>query len=338
MELALSSAAAPGATLAVLRAACARRGLPALELVAGDGHGVGPDAGDADAGAGTPAAPRIAVYRTEDAAEALSGAALAIAVRTGAAIALVAEVGDDEATSAAILATARRHAAAGTRLLLTHGSDPAAARRLRRLAEADPAGALGLAWDADPEDPRLLQHAAEVLEAAGPHLCHVRLTGAGPEATRQEGRGVGALLRRLALVRYDGTLALAPSSPAYHYIWSAWLSRRRGWGCGSAGGGQTTTDLVRLEADDAAAGDDPAATAAPRTALDIRPVEPRFRFETIMGAYEALPAGGILDLTVDHDPRCMYYTLRATRGEAAFGFDYLESGPDVWRVEVRRRA
>jgi uncharacterized protein (DUF2249 family) len=331
MELALSSAAAPDATLTELRAACARRGIPALELVAGDLHRVGPVAEDAADDAGTATAPRIAVYRTEDAAEALSGAAVAIAARTGAAIALAAAVGDDEATTAALLATARRHAAAGTRLLLTHGSDPAVARRLRRLVEAAPAGALGLAWDADPEDPRLLQHAAEVLEAAGPHLRHVRLTGAGPEAARQEGRGVGALLRRLALIRYDGTLALAPSSAAYHYIWSAWLSRRRGWGCGSAGGGKTTPDLVRLEPEEAT-------VAEPRTALDIRPVEPRFRFETIMDAYEALPTGGILDLTVDHDPRCMYYTLRATRGEAAFGFDYLESGPDVWRVEVRRRA
>ena len=31
--------------------------------------------------------------------------------------------------------------------------------------------------------------------------------------------------------------------------------------------------------------------------LDVRPVEPKDRFETIMGAFEALPAGGTLDLT-----------------------------------------
>jgi uncharacterized protein (DUF2249 family) len=72
-----------------------------------------------------------------------------------------------------------------------------------------------------------------------------------------------------------------------------------------------------------------------RTILDVRGVEPKDRFTTIMGAYDALPAGGALDLTVDHDPRCMYYTLRATRPEE-FEFRYLESGPDVWRVEVTR--
>jgi uncharacterized protein (DUF2249 family) len=76
---------------------------------------------------------------------------------------------------------------------------------------------------------------------------------------------------------------------------------------------------------------------AVRTVLDVRPVEPKDRFQTIMGAYDALPGGGTLDLTVDHDPKCMYYTLRATRGgEDAFHFDYLEAGPEVWRVEVTK--
>jgi uncharacterized protein (DUF2249 family) len=67
--------------------------------------------------------------------------------------------------------------------------------------------------------------------------------------------------------------------------------------------------------------------------LDVRSVEPKDRFATIMGAYDALSPGDTLELTVDHDPRCMYYTLRATRTEA-FRFDYLEAGPEVWRVEV----
>lgn len=70
--------------------------------------------------------------------------------------------------------------------------------------------------------------------------------------------------------------------------------------------------------------------------LDIRPVEPKDRFERIMAAYDALPVNSTLDLTVDHDPKCMYYTLRATHGEDAFRFEYLDAGPEVWRVHVRR--
>jgi uncharacterized protein (DUF2249 family) len=71
--------------------------------------------------------------------------------------------------------------------------------------------------------------------------------------------------------------------------------------------------------------------------LDVRATEPKHRFDTIMAAYEALLPGCSMELVVDHDPRCMYYTLRATRGEETFGFVYLEEGPEVWRVEVTRR-
>jgi uncharacterized protein (DUF2249 family) len=75
----------------------------------------------------------------------------------------------------------------------------------------------------------------------------------------------------------------------------------------------------------------------PQLCLDVRPVEPKDRYERIMSAYEALAIGGTLELVVDHDPQCMYYTLRATRGDDAFTFDYLENGPDTWRVLVGKR-
>lgn len=71
--------------------------------------------------------------------------------------------------------------------------------------------------------------------------------------------------------------------------------------------------------------------------LDVRPVEPKHRYERIMGAYESLAVGETMELVVDHDPQCMYYTLRATRGVDAFTFEYLENGPETWRVLVCRR-
>ncbi|MEO8636191.1 MAG: DUF2249 domain-containing protein [Gemmatimonadales bacterium] len=70
--------------------------------------------------------------------------------------------------------------------------------------------------------------------------------------------------------------------------------------------------------------------------LDVRPVEPRDRFDLIMNAYEGLTPRQTLELTVDHDPKCMYYALRATRGDAAFAFDYLENGPETWVVRVKK--
>jgi uncharacterized protein (DUF2249 family) len=72
-------------------------------------------------------------------------------------------------------------------------------------------------------------------------------------------------------------------------------------------------------------------------ALDVRPVEPKHRYECIIGAYEKLDPADAMELTVDHDPVCMYYTLRATCGDNGFTFDYIENGPETWRVRVTRR-
>lgn len=72
------------------------------------------------------------------------------------------------------------------------------------------------------------------------------------------------------------------------------------------------------------------------TTLDVRAVAPRDRYDRIIGTYEALDVGSEMELTLDHDPACMYYTLKATRGDDAFSFEYLDRGPEVWRVRVRK--
>lgn len=71
--------------------------------------------------------------------------------------------------------------------------------------------------------------------------------------------------------------------------------------------------------------------------LDVCPVEPKYRFDFIMGAWKALRSKESFLLTVDHDPQCMYYTLVADEGEQAFCFDYLENGPEVWKVRVTKK-
>ena len=72
-------------------------------------------------------------------------------------------------------------------------------------------------------------------------------------------------------------------------------------------------------------------------ALDVRPVEPKDRFELIMSTYDALGWGESMLLTVDHDPTCMYYTLKAEYGDDLFTFRYLEEGPETWRVRIGKR-
>jgi len=70
--------------------------------------------------------------------------------------------------------------------------------------------------------------------------------------------------------------------------------------------------------------------------LDVRPIEPKHRFEQIIGTYHDLAPGETLELIVDHDPKCMYYTLEAEHGPETFSFEYLDDGPKVWRVHVEK--
>lgn len=74
------------------------------------------------------------------------------------------------------------------------------------------------------------------------------------------------------------------------------------------------------------------------TRLDVRDVEPKHRFETIMGTYKSLAPGRTMELIVDHDPQCMYYTLKVEQGDGNFNFEYLEQGPIDWRVRIAKHA
>lgn len=66
-----------------------------------------------------------------------------------------------------------------------------------------------------------------------PGLRHLTLRGGGPEAAQFEGRGIGTLMAQLALMQFNGVLALAPSSNAVLPVWRTWLRQGRNWGCGS---------------------------------------------------------------------------------------------------------
>jgi hypothetical protein len=231
MRLGLSSAAAPDLSLADLLGGCQRRGLAALELVLGDAHGVHAGADAAQIEEALRQAERADVSlaalacATPDLDEARE--AIRLAARLGMAALLPAGLAAGEV--GALVELAREVKA---QLLLQHSTDPEAAAELARLVETLPAGTAALAWQVDPreDDPAKVP---AVLRAAGAHLAYVRLRGGGPESAEQTGQGVGTLMARLALARYTGPLILTPTTPRYRYIWSAWLGRAGGWGCGS---------------------------------------------------------------------------------------------------------
>jgi uncharacterized protein (DUF2249 family) len=80
------------------------------------------------------------------------------------------------------------------------------------------------------------------------------------------------------------------------------------------------------------------AEATPKSALedfDVRDMPPPQRHKSIFEKFDGLRAGEGFVLVNDHDPKPLYYELRSVRGEV-LDWDYLESGPKVWRVRIRK--
>lgn len=71
--------------------------------------------------------------------------------------------------------------------------------------------------------------------------------------------------------------------------------------------------------------------------LDVRTAIPRDRHTLIFDSYTALKPGEAFVLINDHDPRPLYYQFEAEH-TGQFSWDYLEQGPEVWRVRIGRRA
>lgn len=71
--------------------------------------------------------------------------------------------------------------------------------------------------------------------------------------------------------------------------------------------------------------------------LDVRPIPPRVRHETIFERLDALATGEALRLVNDHDPAPLRYQLEATR-PGQFGWEYVEQGPEVWAIDITSTA
>jgi uncharacterized protein (DUF2249 family) len=69
--------------------------------------------------------------------------------------------------------------------------------------------------------------------------------------------------------------------------------------------------------------------------VDVRTIVPRERHPLIFSTFRALAPGGAMLLVNDHDPKPLYYQFQAELGEP-FQWDYLERGPEVWKVRIAR--
>jgi uncharacterized protein (DUF2249 family) len=77
--------------------------------------------------------------------------------------------------------------------------------------------------------------------------------------------------------------------------------------------------------------------ARPARVLDVRAIPPREKHPAIFETFNALEPGGSFVLVNDHDPKPLRYQFEYEHA-GEFGWEYLEEGPVVWRVEISRVA
>lgn len=67
--------------------------------------------------------------------------------------------------------------------------------------------------------------------------------------------------------------------------------------------------------------------------LDVREIVPRERHSLILNTFDELGNSASFILVNDHDPKPLYYQFSAERS-GQFEWEYLEEGPEVWRVRI----
>ena len=69
--------------------------------------------------------------------------------------------------------------------------------------------------------------------------------------------------------------------------------------------------------------------------LDVRDLIPMMRHTRIFQLFDGLKSGEAFILINDHDPKPLYYQFLHERADQ-FSWEYLEEGPQDWRVRIGR--
>ncbi len=70
--------------------------------------------------------------------------------------------------------------------------------------------------------------------------------------------------------------------------------------------------------------------------ITVKDIDPRHRHMLIQQLFEHLTPEASLQLVVDHDPKPLRFQFEARYG-AQCRWNYLEKGPDTWRVRLQRQ-
>lgn len=70
--------------------------------------------------------------------------------------------------------------------------------------------------------------------------------------------------------------------------------------------------------------------------LDVRNVVPFERHRLIFETFNNLKEGENFILINDHDPKPLYYQFKYGL-EGQFNWEYIQSGPDVWKIIIGKK-
>jgi uncharacterized protein (DUF2249 family) len=70
--------------------------------------------------------------------------------------------------------------------------------------------------------------------------------------------------------------------------------------------------------------------------LDVRNVVPFERHRLIFETFYNLKEGENFILINDHDPKPLYYQFKYEL-EGQFNWEYIQSGPDVWKIIIGKK-
>lgn len=65
-------------------------------------------------------------------------------------------------------------------------------------------------------------------------------------------------------------------------------------------------------------------------------IEAKHRHPFILDSFDNLKSGEYLELQNDHDPRPLHYQFMQEKTDL-FSWEYLEKGPEIWRVAIWKR-
>lgn len=70
--------------------------------------------------------------------------------------------------------------------------------------------------------------------------------------------------------------------------------------------------------------------------INVPDYSPREKHPAILNGFDELKSGEVMQIVNDHDPRPLHYQFMMERTDQ-FTWEYLEEGPEIWRVAISRK-